>query len=354
MTIRRVPPSPSSSPRNILEEIVWHKAEELSSLRERESDAGALARALAARARYPPRDFVGALRSMSLRSPSGVGLIAEVKRASPSRGIICRDWDPARIAREYEAGGAACLSVLTDERYFKGATGNLSLVREAGVACPLLAKEFVVSARQLCEARAAGADAALLIAAVLEDDEIEQLLRVCAAVGLHALVETHTVAELDRVAGCLKRLERETGERAVAQAIARSSAAQTDPDLFAAALARDAAARDDPAAAAAAPADTSCSPLSPSSPSRVLVGVNNRSLETFKVDLDTTRAVLASESGRWIRDRGHLAVCESGIFTPQDVRRAVQAKSSVILVGESLVKQGNRTKGVQDLVGTTD
>lgn len=347
MSIRRVAPSSSSSPRNILEEIVWHKAEELVALRARESDEAVLTRALEARQSFPPRDFVGALRAMSLRSPSGVGLIAEVKQASPSRGVICRDWDPARIGAEYQAGGAACLSVLTDERYFKGAMGNLTLVRSAGVTCPLLAKEFVVSARQLCEARAAGADAALLIAAVLEDAEIEQLLRVCAAIGLHALVETHTVNELDRVAECLKRLEREAGDRAVTKALCGSTAAETDPEMFERALSRAEQSDWSPLRTT----DTSSSPLSPSSPERVLIGVNNRSLETFKVDLNTTKTVLASESGKWIRERGHLAVCESGIFTPKDVQQAVDAGSHVILVGESLVKQGDRAKGVKALVG---
>ncbi len=122
----------------------------------------------------PPRDFVGALRAMEARVGLP-GLIAEVKKASPSKGVIQPDFDPVRIAKGYEAGGAACLSVLTDEKFFQGAFENLKLIRDAGVACPLLCKEFIVEPYQLFKARAYGADAVLLIAAVLPNSDLKYL-----------------------------------------------------------------------------------------------------------------------------------------------------------------------------------
>nr|GFA99342.1 indole-3-glycerol phosphate synthase, chloroplastic-like [Tanacetum cinerariifolium] len=136
----------------------------------------------------PSRDFVGALKASYLRT--GVpGLIAEVKKASPSRGVLREDFHPVEVAKAYEKGGAACLSVLTDSKYFQGSFENLEAIRNAGVKCPLLCKEFIVDAWQLYYGRAKGADAVLLIAGVLPDLDIKYMLKICKMIGLTALVE---------------------------------------------------------------------------------------------------------------------------------------------------------------------
>ncbi|CAN6448362.1 unnamed protein product [Victoria cruziana] len=186
-----------ATPLNILEEIIWHKDTEVSLLKEcLPSDT--LRKAL--ENAPPARDFVGALRASYLRTGLPA-LIAEVKKASPSRGVLREDFNPVRIAQAYEAGGAACLSVLTDEKYFQGSFNNLEAVRNAGVKCPLLCKEFVVDAWQIYNARAKGADAVLLIAAVLHDLEIKYMAKICRLLGMVALVEVHDEREMDRVLG---------------------------------------------------------------------------------------------------------------------------------------------------------
>jgi indole-3-glycerol phosphate synthase len=152
----------------------------------------------------PPRDFPGAVR----RERTGAGrrggpvrVIAEVKRASPSRGLIRADFDPPALARAYADAGARAISVLTDEPFFQGSLGHLSAVR-AGVDLPILRKDFHVEAYQLWEARAAGADAVLLIVAALSAPALRALLELGAALGLAALVEVHTRAELDTALAC--------------------------------------------------------------------------------------------------------------------------------------------------------
>ncbi|KAJ0052706.1 hypothetical protein Pint_01819 [Pistacia integerrima] len=174
-----------NTPRNILEEIVWHKDVEVSQLKEKKP-LGTLKKALD---NAPPaRDFIGAL--IAAHERTGLpALIAEVKKASPSRGILREDFDPVEIARAYEKGGAACLSVLTDEKYFKGSFENMEAIRSAGVKCPLLCKEFIIEAWQIYYARSKGADAILLIAAVLPDLDIKYMTKICKRLGLAALVE---------------------------------------------------------------------------------------------------------------------------------------------------------------------
>lgn len=275
---------PDSAPRNILEEIVWWKATEVAAMRERRPLASVMAAAGGAPA---PRDFIGALKAAAA-STGRPGLIAEVKKASPSKGVIQPDFDPVRIAKAYEAGGAACLSVLTDAKFFQGSFENLTLIRSAGVACPLLAKEFIVEAYQLFAARAAGADAVLLIAAVLPNTDLDLFLRAARKVGLQCLVEVHTVGEMERV---LKL------------------------DL-----------------------------------SGAMLGINNRDLGTFKVDLKVTDEIMASAPGREAAARGLLVAGESGIFTPADVASVSKAGCGAILVGESLVKQGDPCAGVKALL----
>ncbi|WJZ99764.1 hypothetical protein VitviT2T_018180 [Vitis vinifera] len=273
-----------NTPRNILEEIVWNKDKEVSQLKERKP-LGMLKKALE---NAPPnRDFIAALRASNLRT-GFPGLIAEVKKASPSRGILREDFDPVEIARAYEKGGAACLSVLTDEKYFKGSFENLELIRNAGVKCPLLCKEFVVDAWQIYYARTKGADAILLIAAVLPDLDIRYMTKICKMLGLAALVEVHDEREMDRVLG-IEGIE--------------------------------------------------------------LIGINNRNLATFEVDISNTKKLLEGERGEIIRQKDIIVVGESGLFTPADVAYVQEAGVKAILVGESIVKQKDPRSGITGLFG---
>ncbi|CAL5190226.1 unnamed protein product [Lathyrus oleraceus] len=273
-----------NTPRNILEEIVWNKDKEVAQLKERKP-LGLVKKAVE---NAPPvRDFIGALRAANGRTGLP-GLIAEVKKASPSRGILRENFDPVEIARSYEKGGAACLSVLTDEKYFKGSFENLELIRNAGVKCPLLCKEFIIDAWQLYYARSKGADAVLLIAAVLPDLDIEYMVKTCKLLGLAALVEVHDEREFDRVLG-IEGVE--------------------------------------------------------------LIGINNRNLETFELDISTTKKLLEGERGKIIRERNIIMVGESGLFTPEDIAYVQEAGVRAVLVGESIVKQNDPGKGISNLFG---
>lgn len=273
-----------NTPRNILEEIVWNKDKEVAQLKERKP----LITIRKALENAPPvRDFIGALRAANERTGLP-GLIAEVKKASPSRGILRENFDPVEIAQSYEKGGAACLSVLTDEKYFKGSFENLELIRNAGVKCPLLCKEFIIDAWQLYYARSKGADAVLLIAAVLPDLDIKYMVKICKLLGLAALVEVHNEREFDRVLG-IESVE--------------------------------------------------------------LIGINNRNLETFELDISTTKKLLEGERGKIIRERNIIMVGESGLFTPEDIAYVQEAGVKAVLVGESIVKQSDPGKGISNLFG---
>ena len=173
----------------ILDEIVANKREELAAAKRRSSLADVRSRAADA---GPTRGFGSALAASG-----GIKLIAEVKKASPSKGVIRQDFDPVAIAKVYESSGAACLSVLTESRYFQGELSYLGSIRQA-VKLPLLRKDFLFDEYQVFEARAAGADAILLIAASLERRQMEDLLGSAAGLGLDVLVESHTARELDK------------------------------------------------------------------------------------------------------------------------------------------------------------
>jgi indole-3-glycerol phosphate synthase len=176
----------------ILDEILAHKRVEVDEAKRRLAPAALADRARARR--EPPRGFRRALLGR------GPHVIAELKRRSPSRGEIRRDFDPVAIARAYQAAGAAALSVLTDERYFGGSLAVLEAVR-AATPLPLLRKDFVVDAYQIDEARVAGADAVLLIVAALAPAEVERLHAHALLLGLDVLVEVHDEAELDVAKG---------------------------------------------------------------------------------------------------------------------------------------------------------
>ncbi|WIA32059.1 hypothetical protein OEZ86_002911 [Tetradesmus obliquus] len=274
-----------NQPINILEEIVWYKAKEIESFREKQPLP--MLQALARQA-PPARDFKAAILAKA-KETGKPGLIAEVKKASPSKGVIQPNFDPVRIAAAYEAGGAACLSVLTDEKFFQGSFDNLAKIKAAGVSCPLLCKEFIVEAYQIFKARVSGADAVLLIAAVLPNQDLAYFMKACKALGMCCLIEVHTEAELARVLQ-LEGLEHH------------------------------------------------------------LLGINNRDLGTFKVDLALTQRIMESPAGQEVQRRGILMVGESGIFTPDDVAFCQAAGVGAILVGEALVKQGDPTAGVKKLL----
>jgi len=285
----KVPLDETNEPRNILEEIVWYKAHEIEDMRQRVSTGLMMAMAKAA---PPARDYIGALRAASAQT-GRPGLIAEVKKASPSKGVIQPNFDPVKIAKGYEAGGAACLSVLTDRKFFQGGFENLKLIREAGVQCPLLCKEFIVDAYQLFAARANGADCVLLIAAVLPNSDLEYMLKVSKTLGLQCLIEVHTEGELARVLKLGPLLDQ----------------------------------------------------------SRVFLGINNRDLTTFEITLENTRAVMESGAGQEVLERGILMTGESGIFTYDDVAFVQKCGVGAILVGESIVKQDDTAAAVKALLG---
>jgi indole-3-glycerol phosphate synthase len=229
-----------------------------------------------------PRDFIAALRAID-----EVALIAEVKRASPSKGLLRHRLDPLNLATIYAHNGASAVSVLTDVKYFQGKLTYLSQIRahltlslERTVPLPLLRKDFIFDPYQVYEARAAGADALLLIAAVLKDTELASLLQLTQSLGMTALVEVHNRTELDRVL-----------------------------------------------------------PLKPR-----LIGVNNRDLRDFSVDLNTC-----------IDLRQHVPteicfVAESGIRTGADVTRLAREGIDAVLVGEALVKSKDVGRKVRELV----
>jgi len=254
----------------ILDEIVaWKRVEVARRVEERPLEDVQQA----AVAAPPPRDFVAALRG------PGVSLIAEVKRASPSAGPLRPGLDPAELAAEYEAAGAAALSVLTDARYFQGSLDDLRAARTAA-SLPVLRKDFTLSSYQVYEARAAGADAVLLIVAVLDDEALDGLHRLAQGLGIAALVEVHDEAELRRALAI--------GPRAV--------------------------------------------------------GVNNRDLHTFRVDLDTT-ARLRARIPREI-----VLVAESGVRAPADVARLAAIGADAMLVGEALVRAERPGEAARALV----
>ena len=292
MQIRRKPPSPKvrvsyleygvplpdEKPQHILEEIVWAKDREIAIARERVP----LAKLKEQVALLPaPLDFVAALKAACLKP----AVIAEIKKASPSKGVIRENFDPVAIAKEYASAGASCISVLTDKQFFQGGFDVLVQVREV-VNLPLLCKEFILSPYQLYQARAAGADAVLLIAAILSDQDLAYLLKAAKALQLAVLLEVHNAEELER------------------------------------ALALDGV---------------------------QLIGINNRDLASFHTDLATTEQLTAIY-GSQIRAKGCLLVSESGLFSRDDLDRVQTAGADAVLVGEALMREEHIADALQALI----
>jgi len=265
---------------NILDKIVEEKKREVAKLPARLIAAGDLRDALLER--DGRRDFLTALRQPR---HGNIALIAEVKKASPSSGVICKDFDPVRIAKEYEVAGASCLSVLTDGKFFQGSLDHLRQIH-AAVKLPLLRKDFIIDERQILEAVEWGADAILLIVAILSDEQLTKFHSLATEAGLAALVEVHDETELER-------------------------ALKINPQL---------------------------------------IGINNRNLKNFKVDLATTEC-LATKLCQSKGGEAKLLVAESGINTRMDVERLKKCGTKAILVGESLLRGGDIKSKIRELIG---
>jgi len=223
-----------------------------------------------------PLDFAGAL------SGDGVSIIAEVKKASPSKGLLCPDFDPVRLARAYAEGGAAAISVLTEVKYFQGSLDYLLQIKGAleTAKLPLLRKDFIFDSYQVYEARAYGADAILLIVAVLDDSRLEELLTLARELGMQCLVEVHNAAELKRVL---------------------QSGAQN-------------------------------------------IGINNRDLHTFEVDINTTGRL------KPMIPPDRVIVSESGISRRENIKKLREWCVNAALIGEALVTANDVVAKLRELV----
>ncbi len=224
-------------------------------------------------ARYKPIDFAAALTG------SDISLIAEVKKASPSKGVLCQDFDPVKIALTYARSGAAAISVLTELNYFQGRLKHLVDIRE-NVNIPVLRKDFIIDAYQVYESAAYGADAILLIASLLNPGKLTELLEISHDIGLSCLVEVHNEEELKN---------------------ALLTGAQ-------------------------------------------IIGINNRNLNTFKVDTNTTTRL------RMLIPQQYIVVSESGISCKDDVKKMRECEVNAVLVGEALVTAGDIPARIKELM----
>lgn len=255
---------------NILDKIVIQKRKEVAQ-RKQSLPLASLKESIARR--QTPLDLALALGGDQIH------LIAEVKRASPSRGVLCPDFNPVALAKDYAQGGAAAISVLTEINYFEGSLEHLAAIREE-ISLPLLRKDFIFDPYQVYESRAYGADALLLIVAILSQEELDELLALSHSLGLGCLVEVHNEGELE------KALQSETK----------------------------------------------------------IIGINNRDLHTFEVDIETTRRL------RPFIPPERIVVSESGIRNRDDVKKLQGWGVNAILVGETLVTASDIPTKMRELL----
>lgn len=261
----------------ILREVLLQKKQEVAQLHQQMSLAS-LQRQLTAAPTV--RDFLTALQ----QNPHQPSLIAEIQKASPNYGLIRADFDPVAIAQAYERSGAACISVITETSFFQGSYETLRLLRRRS-SLPLLCKEFIIDPCQIYLARAAGADAVLLIAAMLTNRELQDFLRIIHYLGMNALVEVHNLAELDRVL----KLD----------------------DIR-------------------------------------LISINNQSLSDFSIDISTTQTLLAARRSH-LQNLGVMVVVESGLYGHAELNLVAQSGANAVLIGESLIKETDIEQAVRHL-----
>lgn len=279
---------------SILDDILTTKVGEVALARKRFALDDLICEA---NLRPHPVDFSARIRNCDFPS-----IIAEIKRASPSKGIIRADLDPIKTAIAYKLAGAACISVLTDEQYFKGSLDFIPAIRAELIDIPILRKDFIIDPYQIWEARFVGADAILLIVAALEEDKLEALYKEAVSASLQVLIETHSQFEIDIVLKLMKKCVKRG-------------------DVI------------------------------------PMIGINNRDLRTFTTSLETTRVLceylfgaLASYDLSWIRD-SLIVVAESGIFSGSDVAKLARWGANAFLVGESLVRDGEPEENLSLLIG---
>ena len=281
MEIRRRPPNPTvrvenleyavphreAQAKNILEEIVWHKDIEIKNFKKIVSLEDLIKKI----EKLPtPKDFYKNI----LESKIKPGVIAEIKKASPSKGVIRKDFNPENIAICYERQGASCISVLTDKRFFQGSFEILETVRRS-TNLPLLCKDFIISAYQIYKARVSGADAILLIAAILSDDDLIYLKKIADNLKMSVLVEVHNSNELERILK-LKSFN--------------------------------------------------------------LIGINNRDLKTFKTDLKTSKELMHTYADIFLK-QNIIPISESGINCAEDLESLRSIGIMGVLIGETFMRE---------------
>ncbi|MEZ4742775.1 MAG: indole-3-glycerol phosphate synthase TrpC [Bdellovibrionota bacterium] len=260
---------------NILDEIIAHKKIEVEQRKKQKSYANI--RALAEE-HLEAKDFGCALLPMS---DAPIRIIAECKKMSPSKGLMCVNYNPASIAKAYEKGGAAAISVLTDEKYFGGSLEDLKKVRDI-TTLPILRKDFIIDEYQIFEARAAGADSFLLLSGVLDYAQLQYFIEIGRDLGMEPLIESHNKEQLE-------------------------AALKTDGKIL---------------------------------------GINNRNLSTFSVDLQHSKELYNQAKGN-LNQR--VLVCESGIKNSSDITKMKKVGFKAFLVGEALITNDNHEEAVRQL-----